>query len=335
VNFDQFGHAAIILFRTGTGENWNTIMHDLALVYPVFGYVYSLSFVIIVSLLVINLIVAIIIREMEADTVARAKGLSSKVTVAALRSFGTAWADVRFDYDEYLAHKGDAVEQAAVMSPMQVASSLMADSEHSEKMLLPATELPNLILKLPPPLGLAHQVGITRAHVMRVIRELDIPTDDQGRIEFRVTLKMLINHIVLGDVINKVIAENSLTPESAPSDKSMHGVAAASPVQQQQQQQKAISDELKALLDMRARNKVEVHDVRADEATTATEKIARELMRQQVRRFLKRKARQQERVLSSRRLHAATGAGGSARVMNAAVAVVPLDSDAVADTVSE
>ncbi|KAK3254363.1 hypothetical protein CYMTET_36421, partial [Cymbomonas tetramitiformis] len=60
-NFSSFGPAMLLLFRCGTGESWNGIMHELDSQGYALAVMYMMSFVVLVQSIMLNIVMGIVL----------------------------------------------------------------------------------------------------------------------------------------------------------------------------------------------------------------------------------------------------------------------------------
>lgn len=102
-NFRSFLSGLITLFRMSTGENWNGIMYDCmeesnctgqnCVSHPFVVIVYFVSFVIFSSFLMLNVFVAVVLKNFEEEVMSDPKNSTSPVNRDAIIHFGEKWAD--------------------------------------------------------------------------------------------------------------------------------------------------------------------------------------------------------------------------------------------------
>ena len=89
-NFETFGRAMLLLFRSSTGENWNGFMHELGQQHPLSAYAFFISFTLVCSFVLLNLFIAVIMDSFY--TLMRAD--ASSVAPSLLHVFGHKWGEL-------------------------------------------------------------------------------------------------------------------------------------------------------------------------------------------------------------------------------------------------
>jgi len=188
-NFRNFGMAMLTLFRMVTGEAWNGIMYD-AMVEPPncsrvnesrdngcgtpFAYAYFISFIVVGNFIMLNLFLAVVLENYGSE---KNKG-PELLTEDDVANFKQLWAT--FDRDD--------------------------------TGFIHATELPVLLKKVPPPLGVA-QKGVVPKHVLK---ELRLELID-GEFVFMQDLIQVLTQRVFGIKTEDVPEEARSSVESAAS----------------------------------------------------------------------------------------------------------------------
>jgi voltage-dependent calcium channel L type alpha-1D len=175
-NFESFGTAMLTLFRVSTGESYNGIMHD-AMVQPPFcdpgtncgdvviAPLYFISFFILSSFILLNLLVAIILDNYEDTKNADDCKMGFRLTASMKEHYRDMWA--------------------------------LFDSKGTG--LIGFTELVQLVCVLKFPLGLRDHPGVrphmrNKALAQRVLSDMDVPSVSGDRYEFQIVLQALVNN---------------------------------------------------------------------------------------------------------------------------------------------
>lgn len=189
-NFDSFGNAMLTLFRMSTGEDWNGIMHhclkppdciptEYSSCYNYVAVVYFVSFIIFGQFIMIQLFIAVILENFEQEFNAENQLVSS----SSMEWFSKVWADLNY----------------------------LRDNPN----MMPADRLHELVVLLPPPLGLGNKYRYTRAQLMRVVRVLDVPISLSGDVHHTTTLRALVRRAMGGSLMSDREAyEQGLADES-------------------------------------------------------------------------------------------------------------------------
>lgn len=64
INFSNFAHSFLLVFRMSTGEDWHIIMYD-CMNYNSYSFIYFVIYVVLVQYVMVNLFVLVIIREFD------------------------------------------------------------------------------------------------------------------------------------------------------------------------------------------------------------------------------------------------------------------------------
>jgi len=126
-NFNTFHIGFFTLFRMSTGESWNGIMHDCTAMYGGHASLFFVSYMIIGSSLMFNLVVAVLLDEFSS----MGKAEAYEVTPDAIDNFAAAWQDL--------------------------------DPTGSYE--IPASQLVALLKSVPPPLGVGPNGDTSAAHL--------------------------------------------------------------------------------------------------------------------------------------------------------------------------
>jgi hypothetical protein len=181
-NFDGFWSSMLLLFRMATGESYNGVMHDCMVSEPVCSdsdgncgphyvvtIIYFLTFFIFSAMLLLNLLVAII-----------------------LDNFG--------DTQKY--DKSDVKEE-----DLKVFQDVWAKFDPLATGFIPVTELINVLINLPFPLGLNKETGDSPKEKLAELKKaarkkmgiMNIP-ERNGNVSFHETLSKLVSDVVPADV---------------------------------------------------------------------------------------------------------------------------------------
>ena len=168
-NFEDFINSMLLLLRMSTGESWNGIMHDCAgTVHKSIVFFYFTSFMLLGQFMMLNLFVAVILENFEREMEAEAD--DNEIKPEQLDAFAALWAKL-------------VVKQPATPGTTKDAA------------WLPAEKLAEILLSLPPPLGLHTQHRTSRSRLMKAIRVLDIPINKAGKIHYSQTLRALVRRV--------------------------------------------------------------------------------------------------------------------------------------------
>jgi hypothetical protein len=256
-------------------------------------------------------------------------------------TYAKVWADVRYDYEKTLRetkrsrsnaeifHDDERTAMTGLRSFVKNAWDMIrAKSDFSHpQMRMPFSELTNLIVRLPPPLGLQGVRNLTRADTLRVIKALQIPVNANGEIHYHTTLSALLDRVVLGDVVNKTLKQSLMgeqSPQPLPMAMPLNGKPHAdSKTKENDDLLGRVTDELRELLHLQIppgsvqyRQVIEVENERHDGHDAAT-LIATKLLHKAAARYLKRKkelARRSTRLSSHVRRHSAAPRSAAAVV---------------------
>jgi len=165
-NFETFPRAMLVLIRMATGESWNGIMHDAMISTPfcdesddciatatccgdsTFAIIYFVSFTFVSSLVMMNIFVAVILKNFE-EQVAREKE-PPVVSPENLEEFVQVWTN-------------------------------FSQANPNEMDCLPIVKLPLVINLVSPPLGMKG-MELTSAEHSRFIRDLHLPGTASGKV---------------------------------------------------------------------------------------------------------------------------------------------------------
>lgn len=96
-NFQTFGTAWLTLFRMCTGENWNALMHNCAqckgdtCADPLVVYVYFVAFYIVSAILILNIFIAVILKNFEEEVNKDPALTTTPITRQRIIDFGILW----------------------------------------------------------------------------------------------------------------------------------------------------------------------------------------------------------------------------------------------------
>lgn len=146
-NFRSFRCSMMTLFRMSTGENWNGIMRELEaspqiqIVDRVILFIYFVSFTVFSSFLLLNLIVAVVLKNFEEEVMSDSKNTSCPITRDHIIKFGQLW------------------------------------QEHHNGNLMPVVRLQGFLMSLPPGwiLSLPHRQVCGLSRYLKLLDRLDIP----------------------------------------------------------------------------------------------------------------------------------------------------------------
>ena len=199
-NFQNFGDSMLTLLRISTGESWNGISRELQSFSGVGAALYMVSFVIIVQFSVLNLFVAVILSNFEAE-LAR-----NTIDQRSLSQFRTAWGQLTRACErevlaklqlEHLVHQKERGVNLADVTAEERRRSEKSLRRIVKKLVyplyLPASYFPSLFRRLKPPLGVQDAKHFTNAEMLRIIRIARIPVTRTGFIQYHSTLRALIS----------------------------------------------------------------------------------------------------------------------------------------------
>lgn len=188
-------------------------------------------------------------------------------------------------------NKGMCARLASYLSLESLDLSRNSDLSHPQ-MRLPVGELPNLLLRLPSPLGLkSFATWITKPELLRIVSVLQIPVSEDGFVFYHLTLRTLIDRVVLHNALNIAMQETfgernflDIKAKAVDVPRALDERVAAS----------RVSEELLRLLKLRLpdadRKRLERQSVRLDpENSNAAVKLAKNLLRSAIRRYFDKK----------------------------------------------
>lgn len=150
-NFDTFGVALITLFRLSTGENWNGVMHELwdntQTGFDSFMCLFFFAaFQFMSNFLLINVFVAVVLKNFEEEVMSDNANTNNPLTREDVITFGKLWVKDFVTYD--------------------------IDYKQCDK----------FIRKLPAPWGIQYKDMRSTGKYLRVMRKMDIPVTDDGKV---------------------------------------------------------------------------------------------------------------------------------------------------------
>lgn len=184
-NFRSFGMAMLLLLRCMTGESWNGIMRDAIVqedarglcaeaagtcgVHEAIGALYFYSFVLLTSLVILNLVIALVVAEQ-----------------AALRALSPTAVESFQEVRVWRWDQGDVIRSHCRLPTTQAWSSIDEDGTY----VLPTALVPELLFSLAPPLGCGAENRMSRGGMLSFVEDLSIP-DHEGLVSFHETLLCL------------------------------------------------------------------------------------------------------------------------------------------------
>lgn len=195
-NFDAFENAVVTLFRMSCGEGWNSLMREMAVAGNWFAYPFCLSFIIVVQFLLMNLVVAVVMFDLE-DEVETGEEMAGLKT-SHLIEYSAAWAALRarVEQENLVALMNELKHPHADEAKVEL--DAVRGGEEDEALLLPAELVFDLLDALPGPLRVSH----AHTYKFQVVRQLRIPVNAKGEIHFHTTLNALVDRIVLCDAVH-------------------------------------------------------------------------------------------------------------------------------------
>ncbi|KAH9254019.1 hypothetical protein BASA81_007894 [Batrachochytrium salamandrivorans] len=207
-NFDAFENAVVTLFRMSCGEGWNSLMREMSVAANWFAYPFCLSFIILVQFLLMNLVVAVVMFDLEdeVETGEEMAGLKTSHLVA----YSATWAAlrVRVEQENLVALMNELKHPHAGEAKVEL-DTVRGNGEEDEALLLPAELVFDLLDALPDPL----RVSKTHTYKSQVLRQLRIPVNTKGEIHFHTTLNVLVDQIVLCDAVH--FRDSNVRPPSS------------------------------------------------------------------------------------------------------------------------
>jgi Ion transport protein len=207
-NFDTFSVAMLTLYRCTTGENFNGIMHDLAVQAPycvpglncgvhiAYSTMYFFLFYLVVVYIIINILIAVIVEayiNSKGEEV-QGEGKEFRLNIATIERFGALWA---------------------IHDPFGV-------------MYIPISDVVEIIVDLPYPLGLMGDLkvarGLPRDPISRrkalfkiaenVLIQLRIVPTKKGTLHFHAVLQALIDRATQGAQVGTNITSVGIDGDS-------------------------------------------------------------------------------------------------------------------------
>ena len=194
VNFDAFGSTYSLLLRWATGENYDGVMHDLAVAPPFcdpavpncgtsldVAALYFVTYYSVTAYILLSMLTAVVLEYFDTSAVEGAGGLYT-LTVGDAQAFASAWAR----------------------------------NDHTKAMVLPVSAVVRVVSRVPAPLGAA-RLGVKplvrHANARTIVLSLPIVPNDTGCLSFHSVLSALADHAAhakpLGVEVGAVLQRNN------------------------------------------------------------------------------------------------------------------------------